>query len=137
MTLSCRVMDGTSFLSCERSAPDFIVQQVNLEDFNPSFPATGAQNRYALSSLERLRIGAKLTGKRWRGNAGRFSGNTNCRFGRSCGGAQGLAILATVGVDQPWDCPHCRDELHPLVPIYSHIGHTAQKGMWRLLRLCF
>lgn len=45
----------------------------------------------------------------------------------SCGGAQGLAILATVGVDKPWDCPHCRDPQNPKVPIYTHIGHTGQK----------
>jgi hypothetical protein len=45
----------------------------------------------------------------------------------SCGGAQGLAILAETGVDRPWDCPHCRDPQHPKTPIYSHIGHTAQR----------
>jgi hypothetical protein len=43
----------------------------------------------------------------------------------SCGGAQGLAILAEVGVDQPWDCPHCRDPRAPKTPIYTHIGHTG------------
>ena len=45
----------------------------------------------------------------------------------SCGGAQALAILATVGVEQPWDCPHCRDPQHPRNPIYTHIGHTDKK----------
>jgi len=45
----------------------------------------------------------------------------------SCGGAQGLAILATAGVEKPWDCPHCRDPRHPRTPIYTHIGHTAKK----------
>jgi len=45
----------------------------------------------------------------------------------SCGGAQGLAILATVGVDKPWDCPHCRDPKNPRLPIYTHIGHTGKK----------
>ncbi len=45
----------------------------------------------------------------------------------SCGGAQGLAILATVGVDKPWDCPHCRDPQNPKAPIYTHIGHTAER----------
>jgi hypothetical protein len=43
----------------------------------------------------------------------------------SCGGAQGLAILETVGVDRPWDCPRCRDPIHPKTPIYTHIGHTG------------
>jgi hypothetical protein len=45
----------------------------------------------------------------------------------SCGGAQGLAILAETGVDRPWDCPHCRDPLQPGTPIYTHLGHTAQR----------
>jgi hypothetical protein len=45
----------------------------------------------------------------------------------SCGGAQGLAILAETGVDKPWDCPHCRDPQNPRLPIYTHIGHTAKK----------
>ena len=41
----------------------------------------------------------------------------------SCGGAQGLAILAENGTDQPWDCPHCRKADAPRLPIYIHIGH--------------
>jgi hypothetical protein len=45
----------------------------------------------------------------------------------SCGGAQGLALLAEVGVDRPWDCPHCRDPLNPKSPIYGHIGHTGKR----------
>ena len=24
-----------------------------------------------------------------------------------------------------WDCPHCRDPLHPKSPIYGHIGHKG------------
>ena len=43
----------------------------------------------------------------------------------ACGGAQILAILEETGVDQPWDCPRCRDPEIPLLPIYSHIGHTG------------
>jgi hypothetical protein len=46
----------------------------------------------------------------------------------SCGGAQGLAILAEHGVAKPWDCPHCRDLRAPATPIYGHIGHTAKKA---------
>jgi hypothetical protein len=45
----------------------------------------------------------------------------------SCGGAQALAILAETSVDKPWDCPHCRDPRNPKTPIYTHIGHTAQR----------
>ena len=43
----------------------------------------------------------------------------------SCGGAQGLAILADRGLDEPWDCPHCRDPRNPKTPIYGHIAHNA------------
>jgi hypothetical protein len=45
----------------------------------------------------------------------------------SCGGAQGLAILAETGVEKPWDCPHCRDPKAPRLPIYTHIGHTGRR----------
>jgi len=43
----------------------------------------------------------------------------------SCGGAQGLAILADAGLERPWDCPHCRDPKQPKTPIYGHIGHRG------------
>ncbi len=43
----------------------------------------------------------------------------------SCGGAQGLAILADTGTEKPWDCPHCRDPRAPKTPIYGHIDHDA------------
>ncbi|MEY3276591.1 MAG: type domain [Verrucomicrobiota bacterium] len=42
----------------------------------------------------------------------------------SCGGAQGLALVSEHGVEQPWDCPHCRDPRRPLTPLYGHIGHV-------------
>ena len=45
----------------------------------------------------------------------------------ACGGAQGLALLAEYGVDQEWDCPHCRDPHHPKSPIYGHIGHAESE----------
>jgi hypothetical protein len=44
----------------------------------------------------------------------------------ACGGAQILAILEESGVDQPWDCPRCRNPKSPLLPVYTHIGHKAQ-----------
>jgi len=40
----------------------------------------------------------------------------------SCGGAQALGILADSGDLPKWDCPKCRDPLHPKTPIYGHIG---------------
>ena len=36
-----------------------------------------------------------------------------------------LAILDEVGADKPWDCPKCRDALHPKLPIYTHIGFSS------------
>jgi hypothetical protein len=44
----------------------------------------------------------------------------------ACGGAQGLAILAENGIDQPWDCPQCRDALRPRLPIYTHIAGSKK-----------
>jgi hypothetical protein len=29
-------------------------------------------------------------------------------------------------VDQPWDCPRCRDPQNPKLPVYTHIGHTGE-----------
>ncbi len=51
--------------------------------------------------------------------------NRNLPIWAGCGGAQSLAILSTVGVDKPWDCPRCRDPKHPKLPVYTHIGHTG------------
>jgi len=45
----------------------------------------------------------------------------------SCGGAQGLAILAENGIDQPWDCPQCRDPDHPRLPIYTHLAGSLKR----------
>lgn len=60
----------------------------------------------------------------WRGTQN-ILGGKRIPIWASCGGAQGLAILAETGVDRPWDCPHCRDPLAPKTPIYTHIGHTG------------
>ena len=45
----------------------------------------------------------------------------------SCGGAQGLAILAETGVEHPWDCPQCRDPENPRLPIYTHIAGSVRR----------
>jgi hypothetical protein len=45
----------------------------------------------------------------------------------SCGGAQGLAILAETGAGRPWDCPQCRDARNPLLPIYTHIAGSQKR----------
>ena len=60
----------------------------------------------------------------WRGTQALLE-KGNLPIWASCGGAQGLTILAEVGADKPWDCPHCRDPKAPKSPIYGHIGHTS------------
>lgn len=62
----------------------------------------------------------------WRGVA-EVVKNGRLPIWASCGGAQGLAILAENGTETPWDCPHCRDPKAPRSPIYGHIGHKAQR----------
>lgn len=52
--------------------------------------------------------------------------NRNLPIWAACGGAQALALLSTVGVQNPWDCPRCRDPNRPKSPIYTHIGHTGK-----------
>jgi hypothetical protein len=43
----------------------------------------------------------------------------------ACGGGQALTFLEEIGMDRPWDCPRCRDPKNPLLPIYTHIGHSG------------
>jgi hypothetical protein len=60
----------------------------------------------------------------WRGVAEVFA-HRAIPIWASCGGAQALAILQETGLDNPWDCPRCRDPRNPRAPVYSHIGHTG------------
>ena len=62
----------------------------------------------------------------WRGTAGILKAG-RLPIWASCGGAQGLAIIAENGVDQPWECPQCRDPDHPLLPIYTHIAGSIKR----------
>ena len=62
----------------------------------------------------------------WRGTAGILKAG-RLPIWASCGGAQGLAIIAENGVDHPWDCPQCRDPDHPLLPIYTHIAGSVKR----------
>ena len=48
--------------------------------------------------------------------------NRNLPMWTACGSAQVLALISTVGVDAPWDCPRCRDPKNPKSPVYTHIG---------------
>jgi hypothetical protein len=60
----------------------------------------------------------------WRGTMEVFK-KRNLPMWAACGGAQALAILDDIGMSRPWDCPRCRDPKNPLLPIYTHIGHTG------------
>ena len=62
----------------------------------------------------------------WRGTAQILKGG-QLPMWASCGGAQGLAILAETGVDRPWDCPQCRDPGHPKLAIYTHIAGSVAR----------
>jgi hypothetical protein len=99
-------------------------QQIWLETLNEAF-----------ASAEPLPVCAFLSGnfkdwcertrEPWRGTQEVLT-KRNLPIWAACGGAQGLAILADVGVDHEWDCPHCRDPKNPKLRIYDHIGHTKQ-----------
>ncbi len=62
--------------------------------------------------------------RHWTGLEAILDDSTTPLWG-SCGGAQGLAILAETGTAMTWDCPRCRDPENPRLPIYTHIGHTG------------
>ena len=62
----------------------------------------------------------------WRGTADVLQSGSLPMWA-SCGGAQGLAILAETGVNQPWDCPQCRDPANPRLPIYTHIAGSVRR----------
>ena len=62
----------------------------------------------------------------WRGTA-EILRKASLPMWASCGGAQGLAIVAESGVDQPWDCPQCRDPAHPRLPIYTHLAGSGKR----------
>ena len=100
-------------------------QQVWLDSFDERFLAIEPRPLTAFLSGN-FKDWCEVNRELWRGVQGVL------REGRlpmwaSCGGAQGLAILAEAGVDKPWDCPHCRDPKNPKTPIYAHIGHTGMR----------
>jgi len=100
-------------------------QQVWLGDFDEAFLAAEPRPLCAFLSGN-FKDWCQQERAHWRGVAEVLQ-HRNLPLWASCGGAQGLAILAETGVEQPWDCPHCRDPLHPKTPIYTHIGHTDKK----------
>ena len=100
-------------------------QQVWLDSFDEAFVSAEPRPLCAFLSGN-FKDWCEVEREPWRG-AQEILRKKRLPIWASCGGAQGLAILAETGVDKPWDCPHCRDPLRPRTPIYTHIGHTAQK----------
>jgi hypothetical protein len=122
------VKEGEAFIPLVRSVPGaeaMPVQHVWLGDFDPDFIAAEPRPFCAFLSGS-FRDWCEVEREPWRGTEQILKAGTFPMWA-SCGGAQGLAILAETGVDRPWDCPHCRDPEHPKLPIYTHIGHTAAR----------
>ena len=120
---------GQEFIPLAQSAPGWErlqAQQVWLESFDSSFVT--AEPRPVCAFLSgTFKDWCEVDRGLWRGTAQVLQGR-HLPMWASCGGAQGLAILAETGVDKPWDCPHCRDPKAPKTPIYSHLGHTGKKA---------
>ena len=119
---------GQEFIPLAKSCPGWTQlqsQQICLDTFDEDF--LGAEPRPLCGFLSgNFRDWCQVNRETWRGSQ-EVLRHKHLPMWASCGGAQGLAILAETGVDRPWDCPHCRDPLKPRIPIYTHIGHTAAR----------
>jgi len=119
---------GQEFIPLARSCPGWEksqAQQVWIGDFDENFVKAEPRPLCAFLSGN-FKDWCEISREPWRGTQEILRAK-NLPLWASCGGAQGLAILAETGVDHPWDCPHCRDPLAPKTPIYTHIGHTGTR----------
>ena len=119
---------GQEFIPLAKSAAgvsELQAQQVWLDSFDEEFLRMEPRPLCAFLSGS-FKDWCEVDRVTWRG-VQEVLRNGNLPMWASCGGAQGLAIVAETGVEKPWDCPHCRDPKHPKTPIYTHIGHTAEK----------
>ena len=119
---------GQEFIPLAHSCPGWEslqAQQIWLGSFNPKFIQTEPRPMAAFLSGN-FKDWCEISREPWRGTQ-EILRQARLPMWASCGGAQGLAILAEVGVDHAWDCPHCRDPRNPKVPIYGHIGHTGNR----------
>ena len=119
---------GQEFITLAKSCAgwsDLQAQQVWIGGFNEDFLRLEPRPLCAFLSGN-FKDWCEVNRETWRGTADILR-HKRLPLWASCGGAQGLAILAENGVDKPWDCPHCRDPKNPKTPIYTHIGHTAQR----------
>jgi hypothetical protein len=119
---------GREFVPLARKCPGWEAlqaQHVGLRSFNEAFAAAEPRPLCAFLSGN-FSDWCQKDREVWRGVEQVFRGR-HLPIWASCGGAQGLAIINEVGCDNPWDCPHCRDPNDPKLPIYTHIGHTAER----------
>lgn len=118
--------EALPFIRLARECPGW--QQVPAQclwhgDFNEEFVAVEPRPLCAFLSGS-IQEWCQCSRETWRGVQQVLKSRRLPMWG-ACGGAQVLAILDETGVDRPWDCPRCRDPQKPLLPIYSHIGHTG------------
>jgi hypothetical protein len=119
---------GLGFVHLVRECPEWKhvrFQHVWLDSFDEAFADAEPYPLCAFLSGSHVDW-CQRTREAWTGTQELLK-NRNLPMWAACGGAQGLAILEDVGVDSPWDCPHCRDPNDPKLPIYTHIGHTEMK----------
>ncbi len=113
------------FANLIRECPDWKhsqIQQVRHEDVDEAWIAAEPRPLCALLTGS-SKDWCQVNREGWRGFQ-QVLKNRHLPIWGACGGAQILAILEETGVDQPWDCPRCRDPMAPKLPIYTHISHT-------------
>lgn len=117
---------GQEFIPLARSCPGWeklAAQQVWVPDLDPALLAVEPRP-LAIFLSGSFKDWCEVDRSHWRG-VERVLRGRRFPIWASCGGAQALAILAHLGTDQPWDCPHCRPP-HPRRPaIYGHVGHDS------------
>jgi hypothetical protein len=119
---------GQEFIPLARSTPEgkgLQAQQVWLTSFDEAFVSAEPRPLCAFLSGN-FKDWCEIDRRWWCGTEQVLQAK-RLPMWASCGGAQGLALLAEYGTAKAWDCPHCRDPDHPKTPIYTHIGHTAHK----------
>ncbi|HXJ60893.1 MAG TPA: discoidin domain-containing protein [Verrucomicrobiae bacterium] len=117
---------GQEFIPLARSCAGWErapAQQIWVNDFDLAFVNVEPRPRCAFLSGN-FKDWCEVDRRWWQGTE-RILKRRELPMWASCGGAQALALLATYGTGQPWDCPHCRDPLHPKTPLYTHLGHTV------------
>lgn len=117
---------GREFVPLMRSIPGWEktpAEHIWVGDLNPKFLASKPKP-LAIFFSGSFKDWCEVDRNDWKG-VEEILKQANVPIWASCGGAQALAIIAENGTNGKWDCPHCRDPIHPATPIYTHIGHTG------------